>query len=607
MTRAVLFLALFTGIIALMTDEYDAAYGNEPDVKRRQYTVWVFKQVNGKWVKQEDRTLVTDDKYKAAAYDKAVKSYPGWTATANTPISPQSLTQRKRPPSPIAKYSDLERMNPGYYSVRIKGINKDNTVTVTLEPTGRELTIPLNYVGRIRSFDAKATEAASLVGRRVLLCLAPYESRAELLDATLATPGAPLYAISADLLSDQQSETKELRKFLDKHQVGPNRSEELLGKLMFSSRFTQSGGFRLVIGRLSWEFDIKWEDIRSDVEIMKDGYFIAVARMDEPLVFRHRECLPLDLKVPSGTELLVVEDLQLQNAKLGDIAKLRLPVSDYALKQLEKGSANLVVMMLPPKTVWPSVLDAKKRDQSLDIPFTRLEYNILEFAVPPGEYGIHCFYPEHHRYVQRITVVAGETRTLPKVELPLVGYAVAKFCKFDGARFDPAKAEETYLVTHRYSFPTPNYLTSWFGNLAGIEFGPQLGRPLSWLSRDEKGDIVCCFLQGSEVKIADLGKGELKDFVDLREPDVTWKKEEELFVDKKRQADFSFDKALDDGPPTIVGKCVLIRKGRVYRFDRNEEKYLVEIVGVTNDLREYAEMAGLLNLYGLQEKEESKP
>jgi hypothetical protein len=51
----------------------------------KQYTVWVYRKVNGKWVKQEDRTLVTKSLEKAREYAASVKKFEGWTATSNIP------------------------------------------------------------------------------------------------------------------------------------------------------------------------------------------------------------------------------------------------------------------------------------------------------------------------------------------------------------------------------------------------------------------------------------------------------------------------------------------------------------------------------------------
>ncbi len=56
---------------------------NRTESMTGSFTVWVFKFEGGKWAKQEDRTLSTDDQIKARNYEKQVKSFPGWTATSN--------------------------------------------------------------------------------------------------------------------------------------------------------------------------------------------------------------------------------------------------------------------------------------------------------------------------------------------------------------------------------------------------------------------------------------------------------------------------------------------------------------------------------------------
>jgi hypothetical protein len=58
---------------------------NGTESKNSKYTVWVFKQAGGRWEKQEDRTLNTDDKQEAKRYVDDVKAVQGWTATSNLP------------------------------------------------------------------------------------------------------------------------------------------------------------------------------------------------------------------------------------------------------------------------------------------------------------------------------------------------------------------------------------------------------------------------------------------------------------------------------------------------------------------------------------------
>jgi hypothetical protein len=57
----------------------------EAEGSEGRYTVFVYKQVNGQWVKQEDRTLGTDDASRAEKYVEDVKRVSGWTATSNLP------------------------------------------------------------------------------------------------------------------------------------------------------------------------------------------------------------------------------------------------------------------------------------------------------------------------------------------------------------------------------------------------------------------------------------------------------------------------------------------------------------------------------------------
>ncbi len=54
-------------------------------VESARYTVWVHKLVNNEWVRQDERTLVSDDIEKARAYVADVNRYRGWTATSNLP------------------------------------------------------------------------------------------------------------------------------------------------------------------------------------------------------------------------------------------------------------------------------------------------------------------------------------------------------------------------------------------------------------------------------------------------------------------------------------------------------------------------------------------
>ncbi len=50
-----------------------------------KYSVWVYKNVNGQWVKQNDRALATDDAKQANDYAAQVNHTDGWKATTNAP------------------------------------------------------------------------------------------------------------------------------------------------------------------------------------------------------------------------------------------------------------------------------------------------------------------------------------------------------------------------------------------------------------------------------------------------------------------------------------------------------------------------------------------
>jgi subtilisin family serine protease len=68
----------------------DWGYGKlDADAVRRilvgKYAVWVYQNVNGQWVKQNNRTLATDDPDQAANYAAAVNKVNGWKATSNAP------------------------------------------------------------------------------------------------------------------------------------------------------------------------------------------------------------------------------------------------------------------------------------------------------------------------------------------------------------------------------------------------------------------------------------------------------------------------------------------------------------------------------------------
>jgi hypothetical protein len=53
--------------------------------RSRKYTVLVYQQQGGKWVKDESRSIVSDDLASVQGYVVKVKSVRGWTATTNAP------------------------------------------------------------------------------------------------------------------------------------------------------------------------------------------------------------------------------------------------------------------------------------------------------------------------------------------------------------------------------------------------------------------------------------------------------------------------------------------------------------------------------------------
>jgi hypothetical protein len=60
-----------------------------------EFTVWVFRGVNGAWEKQEDRSFTTGDEASARHYMESVNAVEGWTATSNLPTKDQRSSTDK--------------------------------------------------------------------------------------------------------------------------------------------------------------------------------------------------------------------------------------------------------------------------------------------------------------------------------------------------------------------------------------------------------------------------------------------------------------------------------------------------------------------------------
>jgi hypothetical protein len=58
---------------------------DKPSQPKSKYTVEVYKRVGDEWLKQEDRTMNTDDEDKGRSYLDSVNGYSGWKATSNLP------------------------------------------------------------------------------------------------------------------------------------------------------------------------------------------------------------------------------------------------------------------------------------------------------------------------------------------------------------------------------------------------------------------------------------------------------------------------------------------------------------------------------------------
>jgi len=78
-------LALILMPVLLVTELASSVMSAGQSHSGGKITVWVFRNVNGGWEKQEGRTLVTDDAAVARKYVENVSAVDGWTATSNLP------------------------------------------------------------------------------------------------------------------------------------------------------------------------------------------------------------------------------------------------------------------------------------------------------------------------------------------------------------------------------------------------------------------------------------------------------------------------------------------------------------------------------------------
>jgi hypothetical protein len=76
-----------TLLAAILLVIAEPALADQPPPSERSSTwdVWVFKLIDGQWVKQDDRGLKTNDLKEARDYYRQILRYPGWFATSNAP------------------------------------------------------------------------------------------------------------------------------------------------------------------------------------------------------------------------------------------------------------------------------------------------------------------------------------------------------------------------------------------------------------------------------------------------------------------------------------------------------------------------------------------
>jgi hypothetical protein len=88
------------------------------------YSVWAFKNVAGKWVKDNQYSWTTSDPVAGRAYARRVDAVPGWTATTNLPAATRQARRFGFGAAPNAGIvnnpaNSLLTVNAGGYSISI--------------------------------------------------------------------------------------------------------------------------------------------------------------------------------------------------------------------------------------------------------------------------------------------------------------------------------------------------------------------------------------------------------------------------------------------------------------------------------------------------------
>jgi hypothetical protein len=123
--------------------------------KNTTWEVWVFKSVDGRWIKQDDRSFKTGDPKQASDYYNAVFRVPGWYATSNAPgCTPPAMVDTERASadarfiSAVVDNANLTFRGPLEYSSNpndpVNGYNTLHRAGTTNETT--------TYCGPFRSY-----------------------------------------------------------------------------------------------------------------------------------------------------------------------------------------------------------------------------------------------------------------------------------------------------------------------------------------------------------------------------------------------------------------------------------------------------------------------